>query len=85
MGKTIIVDGFRAVLAKPHLGWARGPDRHGGGALAVCDSPLISTLILSPFLIKKKGQMKIFFIFASQTIKTNTTWMNMEIESRIGL
>ena len=42
--------------AKDQPGWVRGPGRHGGGAVAMCGGPLMSALILWPFLIKKKGR-----------------------------
>ena len=43
-------------LAYPHLGWARRPGQHGGGAPAWCVGPLMSALILRFLLIKEKEQ-----------------------------
>ena len=48
-----------AVVGTPKTdrpGWARGPGRHGGGAVAMCGRPLMLALNFWSFCFKTKGQ-----------------------------
>ena len=58
VGMTWLLSSLNAGTPILHWVGCAGPGRHGGEAPALWGGPMMSALILSPFLIKKKGQIK---------------------------